>query len=109
MLEPELKKKWCAALRSGKYLQGHRSLGRDNHYCCLGVLADILGKLKKIGEENGVVGEGGFCTGVLPIEMAEEVGINNQSDYWARNDGNEDANIKRHTFAEIADWIEAEQ
>lgn len=42
----ELKEKWLAALRSGKYVQGHRQLKNTNNtvpsYCCLGVLCDVI-------------------------------------------------------------------
>ncbi len=41
-MNEDLKKRWVAALRSGKYEQGHNSLRRsDGTFCCLGVLADI--------------------------------------------------------------------
>src|SRR5689334_5152197 len=57
-LKPEVKAKWTAALRSGKYKQGYRQLRVNQyvsdergillpkekqtyHYCCLGVLADL--------------------------------------------------------------------
>lgn len=43
MMEPELKEKWIAALRSGEYKQGKDCLRTDsNEYCCLGVLADVI-------------------------------------------------------------------
>jgi hypothetical protein len=40
----DFKAKWTAALRSGRYQQGRQRL-RDcaDHYCCLGVAADLLG------------------------------------------------------------------
>lgn len=34
--------KWVKALRSGKYEQGKSYLKKDNKYCCLGVLYDVL-------------------------------------------------------------------
>lgn len=45
-MNPEIKKRWVAALRSGKYVQGKGRLKqrRDHEkskYCCLGVLAEI--------------------------------------------------------------------
>lgn len=49
-MNQEVKEKWVAALRSGKYEQGRHSLhGERNSYCCLGVLCDISG-LGKWGE-----------------------------------------------------------
>ena len=42
-MNPEIKAKWVAALRSGKYTQGRGALRRTNgEMCCLGVLCDIL-------------------------------------------------------------------
>jgi hypothetical protein len=44
-MNPEIKAKWVAALRSGEYKQGRSKL-RDEHdnYCCLGVLCDLAAK-----------------------------------------------------------------
>ena len=43
-LNPEIKKKWLTALKSGNYKQGTGKLRRrDNSFCCLGVLCDISG------------------------------------------------------------------
>ena len=46
-LEKGLKKKWIAALKSGKYLQGEQQLkqgrGETAKFCCLGVLAEVCG------------------------------------------------------------------
>lgn len=35
------KKKWVAALRSGKYKQGQKALLKDDKFCCLGVACAI--------------------------------------------------------------------
>lgn len=44
-MNKEVKKKWVAALRSGKYKQGHGMLrknkGNDARFCCLGVLCNL--------------------------------------------------------------------
>lgn len=45
-MDPAIKARWVARLRSGKYVQGeHRLKQRKNHekskYCCLGVLAEM--------------------------------------------------------------------
>lgn len=43
-MNKELKEKWVAALRSGKYEQGTGALRSvDNRYCCLGVLCEVMG------------------------------------------------------------------
>lgn len=40
-MKPELKRKWVAALRSGKYKQGTGELFYRDEYCCLGVLCEV--------------------------------------------------------------------
>lgn len=43
-LNPDVKAKWLAALRSGEYSQGRRQLRTPTGgYCCIGVLCDISG------------------------------------------------------------------
>jgi hypothetical protein len=44
-MNPEIKAKWVAALRSGEYQQGkaHLQTG-DGKFCCLGVLCDLYRK-----------------------------------------------------------------
>lgn len=41
-MNKSLKKKWVAALRSGKYQQTDCVLKYSNGYCCLGVLREIM-------------------------------------------------------------------
>lgn len=38
----EVKEKWVAALRSGKYVQGENALFSEGKYCCLGVLYEVM-------------------------------------------------------------------
>jgi hypothetical protein len=42
-LPKAFKRKWVAALRSGKFKQGHNTLysSRDDAYCCLGVACKV--------------------------------------------------------------------
>ena len=46
-LDPKIKQEWTAALRSGKYRQAREMLmsvyARRRCYCCLGVLAKVVG------------------------------------------------------------------
>lgn len=44
MMNPIVKAKWVAALRSGEYEQGIGQLRLGNTFCCLGVLCDIYAK-----------------------------------------------------------------
>jgi hypothetical protein len=42
-MDREIRDKWCAALRSGKYEQGvGRLQSVTGKFCCLGVLADVV-------------------------------------------------------------------
>ena len=44
-MNPEIKAKWVAALRSGEYQQGRANLrNRAEEFCCLGVLCDLAAK-----------------------------------------------------------------
>jgi len=53
-IQPELRKRWLAALRSGKYKQGHGALhtdtaGKQHRYCCLGVACEVFNDMCKEG------------------------------------------------------------
>lgn len=53
-MNPEVKGKWVAALRSGEYEQGQDELRGERleggyEFCCLGVLTDIYAKQRRIG------------------------------------------------------------
>lgn len=41
-MDPELKAKWVAALRSAEYPQGSQQYFDGNGYCCLGVLGCVI-------------------------------------------------------------------
>ncbi len=43
-MNPEIKAKWVAALRSGEYKQATGRLRVDDSFCCLGVLCDLHAK-----------------------------------------------------------------
>ncbi len=40
-MNPEVKEKFVAALKSGKYKQGREALRRGDQFCCIGVLCDL--------------------------------------------------------------------
>lgn len=42
MMNPEIKAKFLAALRSGTFQQGRGLLRRNDAFCCLGVLCEIM-------------------------------------------------------------------
>jgi hypothetical protein len=43
-MNPEVKKRWVEALRSGEYEQGYGGLQVAGKYCCLGVLCDLAAR-----------------------------------------------------------------
>lgn len=127
-MNPEVKEKWIAALRSGEYTQCTGRLRRKEvGFCCLGVLTDI-----HIKENNGVWVEEGFfqLNPSLTGEIMENGGLSNIVKTWAGLDspnpafynidteqehGNKcnkwysavDANdTDRKSFLEIADLVE---
>jgi hypothetical protein len=128
-MDPLVKSKWVAALRSGKYTQGRYSLatvGADGEiaYCCLGVLCDLAVKDGVISEKS-VTASGRYLqylgeSNVLPEYVRTWAGLDNLNPavacipsagretrhlYLAElNDGT--ASIDPRSFAEIADLIE---
>ena len=46
-MNPEIKAKWLAALRSGEYEQTRETLRNSKGFCCLGVLTDLYIKEKE--------------------------------------------------------------
>ena len=112
-MKKELRDKWCAALRSGKYKQGEGALKeRDWNgkitFCCLGVLRELapgLARKHRNGEK-------------LSSPSLKRVGMSKDQhkEAIARNDGRQQDSIdsiwnyrfkKRQTFKQIANWIEA--
>ena len=68
----ELIKEWVKALRSGKYTQGQDCLrGKDDKFCCLGVLCDLTSR-KKWDEENDEY----YCTILGEEEVLPESILN---------------------------------
>ena len=104
-MNPEIKAKWVAALRSGEYKQGKRYLKSGDTYCCLGVLCDIAAQ-EGLGEwtkpvDDGYKGREGFVTlkdckySVLPIDII----------IWANLTGDGNPEIKRHTLTNRNDYM----
>lgn len=105
MMDVDLKTKWLAALRSGKYKQGQRALKRNDEFCCLGVLCDVLGADWEVGADKDL---GATVGGELqdyylnPCALAT-AGFSEQQQaiLYGMNDD------QGRSFAEIADHIEA--
>jgi hypothetical protein len=117
-VNPDIKQAWLAALRSGEYQQGQRALHTtDGRFCCLGVLCDLHAKAG--GADWGAIWNGSRSYvdrfDELPYEVQEwaelETGNPRVNGVWLSvyNDGSGEGDepIRPHTFAEIADLIEA--
>lgn len=115
MMNPEIKANWLAALRSGKYRQGTHRLrtkcikSNEESFCCLGVLVDIAwpNEWKYICNTYGLkdiwsnTDEFFFEASLSPTKLNEaKLTKEQQSELVALND------IRRASFAEIADYIE---
>jgi hypothetical protein len=103
-VDQTLKSKWVAALRSGKYEQCSGSLHRDGGYCCLGVLWDISGN-PWIDKDRGIAG---FLDNNETFEklFMREFGIPSKTSAKLADKNDGAAPQRRHSFAEIADYIE---
>jgi hypothetical protein len=103
-IDAKIKKKWVAALRSGKYPQGiGRLCSSDGSYCCLGVLADIVDP-----DENSWYGYNGIFgtkdSDAQQILLGGYISFRKAAKLIEMNDGR-----KRLSFKEIAKFIAADR
>jgi hypothetical protein len=108
-MNKDIKKKWVAALRSGKYSQGQFALRNNNGFCCLGVLCDIHRK---------ETGEGSWKENEYKTGKASQLGLLPRPVMkWASLSRNYGIRVKGFTltamndergssFSQIADVIE---
>ena len=111
-VDPEIKKQWVEALRSGTYKQGKGQLCyTEDHFCCLGVLCDISGRGKwttgKYGASGYSVNKKKSEKDLLPPQIVTWAGLNS-SDPVVSNMTLSEMNDSGFTFDEIADNIERE-
>jgi hypothetical protein len=76
-LDAQLKSRWLEALESGRYEKGRGLLRtRDNGFCCLGVLVDIINPEQWGQTPNGGFFHGGFDHRFYPDERRlKEAGL----------------------------------
>jgi hypothetical protein len=103
-LNPELKARWVAALRSSEYKQGRYLLRNDeNEFCCLGVLCDTYDSSRWV-LENMYRHEYAYMSNdcVVPHEIKKAINFDvcAESALIGMNDK------KFYDFAQIADWVE---
>ena len=113
-MEKKLRDEWCAALRSGKYVQGTKGVLRHGNegpdeYCCIGVLADVIDpKGWGITEDPEIPIHWCGCIEYLPPGKNGDVIFTNRPDdtktiqrkLATMNDSGD------HNFNQIAGWIE---
>lgn len=124
----EVKAKWIAALRSGKYQQGRHRLvrkeGSGYSYCCLGVLCEVMGATRMNANDDLLLFgyKDTSDEGTIPRALAREVGLDTNpivtvKAFLPKNALSAyDANMTlaalndsgRYNFNEIADIIEAQ-
>jgi hypothetical protein len=109
-MKKELMVKWVEALRSGKYKQGQRYLNRDNKFCCLGVLCEVLKIAPTDGTVKGTSKRYAGCVSTLPIEAMKASGLNSALGVYNSRECLSliHENDSGKTFTEIADIIEKE-
>jgi hypothetical protein len=98
-MKAELKAKLIAALRSGRYTQARHRMydAKTGGYCCMGVACvELLGA--KPDESGAILGQ------EFTIGWRADTGFGIDDETRARL---ERMNDSGSTFAEIADWIEA--
>lgn len=116
-MNPEIKKLWVEALRSGAYNQGKNRLRNlNNEFCCLGVLCDLHAKAhgNDWTYEDGQIRYVTYLTqgSALPQPVTNWAGISLYGHYDG-DEGNFNSltrlnDIFGFTFNEIADVIERE-
>jgi hypothetical protein len=104
MMDANLKAKWIDALRSGEYQQGRCQLRTsEEEFCCLGVVLDIQNA--RWDEGRAILGD--RSVGSLDTPPSGLLGDLSEGDadtLIAMNDGTDGK--RKHSFAEIADYIE---
>lgn len=117
MINKAIKKQWLAALRSDKFKQGSQQLLSEDGYCCLGVLACVVDPKRKTWGAGHVFFGGDPSRGDIVKEQVELLGgcipPKTIDKLTKMNDGYvpppyavNKREYAKHTFAEIADFIE---
>lgn len=129
-MNPEIKERWVAALRSGNYRQGTEKLAHQMtrtmpmKHCCLGVLCELAiedGIIEAQSSRYGVSGQmrfygnetDGWKSTSLPVAVMEWAGVPAADPILydgmpcsEANDGDRHKGIACHSFDDIANIIE---
>lgn len=102
-MDQEIKAKWLEALRGGQFRQATGILrSRDDKYCCLGVLCQIVEPERWGQFPDGGWRHGEVRSGMPDIDVTEKAGINDHEEIGVLANMNDDG----ASFAVIADYIE---
>lgn len=106
-MNPEIKTKWIAALRSGEFKQGQGKLRTGDTFCCLGVLCELYRRTTGDGVWTG--SHFLMASDVLPSSVRNWAGLTHSNpvifdDATSLAEKN-DAGV---SFSEIADIINNE-
>lgn len=116
-MNPEVKARWVAALRSGKYRQTRMALKDRTGYCCLGVLCDLYAKELGMAWKATQLSERAdqprnfLADTALPsAQVLIWSGLDTDRDVLIGGERESlyDHNDHGRTFAEIADAVEAQ-
>lgn len=110
-LPVKFKDKWLKALRSGKYEQGSGKLCKNGKYCCVGVAGKIQGLSDDTMFDKGIFSDSwdfdnpSRVERLIPNALWGSSGENKIIQALIRmNDGV--CGVKKHSFKQIANWIE---
>ena len=114
-LPTDIKQKWVAALRSGKYKQGIGYLrSTSDEYCCLGVLCDMSnsdtwvkeGDYYKLPSGSDTVPKFGDIDATVYDVLGQMVYDEDYDDYDIMNHLTQMNDNKKLSFEQIATWID---
>lgn len=124
-MNPDIKDRWTAALRSGEYPQTqgvlHRLVGDPKPactcglceapvgFCCLGVLCELAvadGIITSTPNSDGIAMVYGLETGVLPLKVVKWAGLDSRNPTIGDASLSFYNDIRKYTFDQIADLVE---
>jgi hypothetical protein len=105
-MDAQLKQHWINALRSGKYRQGKGFLQKNNKFCCLGVLCDIVDSSRWSYNKEDNIWEWGIphliiSSVKLSLDILQEIQLASDIQNFLIN-----LNDIGKSFEEIAQYIE---
>lgn len=125
-MDPEVRRRWTAALRSGEFQQGRGKLAAveetsdERRYCCLGVLCELAARDGVVTVRDGVDwvsymdNDGPMQINYLPRAVASWAGLSSTNPRIRSINVSGDTptlsylNDSGYTFDQIADVIDAE-